>query len=147
MENNIDFNGVKPYETEVCDNLYSVALEKREGSQEDIDRFQYEIMKRSELDVDLRDVGIEINNFEDFQEFRKDSDIQLDIVLNYMSVEDESSKLVASALYGQNSTTISDVPLNDTEQKQFDELCLPAILEDKEKLEEAEHGEPDIALD
>ena len=26
MENNIDFNGVKPYETEVCDNLYSVAL-------------------------------------------------------------------------------------------------------------------------
>lgn len=135
----IDFNKLEiadhDFDRDGNFDVYSAVLEyDGQGNQEETDRFQYEIMKKAGIDSDLRDVGIEVDSFEKFQELREDEDIQLKVTLSYTLYGEDNEGLVAQAHYGTNDTPFSDVPLDVVEQIQFDAFYDRVLSEDKADL-------------
>ena len=135
----IDFNKLEIADHDFDRNgnfdVYSAVLEYgSQGNQEETDRFQYEIMKKAGIDSDLRDVGIEIDSFEKFQELREDEDIQLKVTLSYTLYGEDNEGLVAQAHYGTNDTPFSDVPLDVVERIQLDTFYDKVLSEDKADL-------------
>lgn len=135
----IDFNKLEiadhDFDRDGNFDVYSAVLEYgSQGNQEETDRFQYEIMKKAGIDSDLRDVGIEVDSFEKFQELREDEDIQLKVTLSYMLYGEDNEGLVAQAHYGTNDTPFSDVPLDVVERIQLDTFYDKVLSEDKADL-------------
>ena len=135
----IDFNKLEiadhDFDRDGNFDVYSAVLEySGQGNQEETDRFQYEIMKKAGIDSDLRDVGIEIDSFEKFQELREDEDIQLKVTLSYTLYGEDNEGLVAQAHYGTNDTPFSDVPLDVVERIQLDTFYDKVLSEDKADL-------------
>ena len=135
----IDFNKLEiadhDFDRDGNFDVYSAVLEYgSQGNQEETDRFQYEIMKKAGIDSDLRDVGIEVDSFEKFQELREDEDIQLKVTLSYTLYGEDNEGLVAQAHYGTNDTPFSDVPLDVVERIQLDMFYDKVLSEDKADL-------------
>ena len=135
----IDFNKLEiadhDFDRDGNFDVYSAVLEYgSQGNQEETDRFQYEIMKKAGIDSDLRDVGIEVDSFEKFQELREDEDIQLKVTLSYTLYGEDNEGLVAQAHYGTNDTPFSDVPLDVVERIQLDTFYDKVLSEDKADL-------------
>lgn len=135
----IDFNKLEiadhDFDRDGNFDVYSAVLEYgSQGNQEETDRFQYEIMKKAGIDSDLRDVGIEVDSFEKFQELREDEDIQLKVTLSYTLYGEDNEGLVAQAHYGTNDTPFSGVPLDVVERIQLDTFYDKVLSEDKADL-------------
>ena len=135
----IDFNKLEiadhDFDRDGNFDVYSAVLEYgSQGNQEETDCFQYEIMKKAGIDSDLRDVGIEVDSFEKFQELREDEDIQLKVTLSYTLYGEDNEGLVAQAHYGTNDTPFSDVPLDVVERIQLDIFYDKVLSEDKADL-------------
>lgn len=139
MENEfqIDFNKLQITDSEYDEGCYTAVLEYGgAGNPEETARFQYEVMKKAGLDDDLRDVGIEVDSFEKFQELNKDDATSLQIQLTYSEfAHANADSIVANALYGENSTHFSDVPLSSAEKESLNQFIDEVLLDDKKNLQ------------
>lgn len=121
-----DSGGTSVYTAVLADNYYD---------QEVSDRFQFELMRRSGLELDLLDDGIEVKNFEDFKELRKPEELGLKIELLYAEYGEEET-VSARALYGSQSTRSEELVLTPRERESLDHFYDSDITPDKKEVQQ-----------
>lgn len=111
-------------------NVYTAVLADNYHDQEVSDRFQFELMRRSGLDIDLLEDGVEVKNFEDFREMRKPEELGLKIELLYAEYGEEEA-VSARALYGSQASKAEELALTPREQESLDRFYDSDITPDK----------------
>ena len=129
-----DGGGASVYTAVLADNYYD---------QEVSDRFQFELMRRSGLELDLLDDGVEVKNFENFKELRKPEELGLKIELLYAEYGDQEETVSARALYGSQSTRSEELVLTPREKESLDRFYDSDITPDKEKVQQEYNKEID----
>lgn len=116
--------------------VYTAVLADDYHDQEVSDRFQFNLMKRAGLDIDLQKDGVEVKNFEDFRELRKPEELGLKIELLYAEYGDQEETVSARALYGSNNTRSEELTLTPKEQESLELFYNSEITPDKKEVQQ-----------